>query len=146
MDKDEGLTIPEGFTPGPWGVVETFGQPLVSKLAASGIGWEGMIASVDAGDYARSRTEGLANAALIALSPQMAAEIRRQRAVIETLCGALDEALPEMGFRGSGENDTNIFYCEHCGASHEAYDDIEHAENCVIVRLRAALSTARGET
>ena len=46
------------------------GKGLVSKKSAPNQ-WDGMIATVDCGDYARSRTEGLANARLIAAAPEL---------------------------------------------------------------------------
>ena len=51
-------------TPGPWGMPDRAGSLISAGDVHSG--WTGMIASVDAGDYARSRREGIANAALIA--------------------------------------------------------------------------------
>lgn len=59
-------------TPGPWNVPD-FGHCPVLVSAGSAGSWDGMIASVDAGDYARSRDEGQANARLIAAAPDLLA-------------------------------------------------------------------------
>lgn len=56
-------------TPGPWAMPDS-GQGRISKVKANG-GWDGLIATADCGDYARSRSEGLANARLIAAAPEL---------------------------------------------------------------------------
>ena len=56
-------------TPGPWAMPDS-GQGRISKVGVNG-GWDGMIATADCGDYARSRSEGLANARLIAAAPDL---------------------------------------------------------------------------
>lgn len=56
-------------TPGPWAMPDS-GQGRISKVGVNG-GWDGMIATADCGDYARSRSEGLANARLIAAAPEL---------------------------------------------------------------------------
>ncbi len=65
-------------TPGPWAMPDS-GQGRISKVGANG-GWDGLIATADCGDYARSRDEGLANARLIAAAPDL----------LEALRGALE--------------------------------------------------------
>lgn len=57
------------YTPGPWGMPDS-GQGRISKVGANG-GWDGLIATADCGDYARSKSEGLANARLIAAAPEL---------------------------------------------------------------------------
>ena len=61
-------------TPGPWGVSDagtSRGSVMVS--AGSAGKWRGMIAQADAGNYARSQSEGVANAHLIAAAPDLLA-------------------------------------------------------------------------
>lgn len=68
-------------TPGPWGVPDQ-GRGVVSKGSTTG-GWEGLIATADCGDYARSRDEGLANARLIAAAPELLEACQRLLAHLE---------------------------------------------------------------
>ncbi len=56
-------------TPGPWAMPDSE-QGRISKVGVNG-GWDGMIATADCGDYARSRSEGFANARLIAAAPDL---------------------------------------------------------------------------
>ena len=56
-------------TPGPWAMPDS-GKGRISKVGANG-GWDGLIATADCGDYARSKSEGLANARLIAAAPDL---------------------------------------------------------------------------
>lgn len=56
-------------TPGPWAMPDS-GKGRISKVGANG-GWDGLIATADCGDYARSKSEGLANARLIAAAPEL---------------------------------------------------------------------------
>jgi hypothetical protein len=84
---------------------------LVSKVGKGGA-WDGMIAKVDCGDYARSRAEGLANAKLIADAPTLYSENVKLRARIAELEAALkpfadcgvwdgykDEEVFKLGFK-----------------------------------------------
>lgn len=73
-------------TPGPWGMPDS-GKGLVSKKTPHG--WDGMIASADCGGYARSRTEGLANARLIAAEPELLEALRKMDALMEMLWKAV---------------------------------------------------------
>lgn len=58
---------------------------LVSKCRTDGSGWDGMIANVDAGCYARSEAEGIANATLIAAAPDMFYALRETLLFIEAV-------------------------------------------------------------
>lgn len=58
---------------------------------------------------------------------------------------ALDALVSQSGWHGRGEREHEIFYCEMCGESHEAFDEIPHGPNCFVGRARAALKKARGE-
>lgn len=62
-------------TPGPWAMPDS-GQGRISKVGANG-GWDGLIATADCGDFARSRSEGLANALLIAAAPELLEALQR---------------------------------------------------------------------
>lgn len=58
-------------TPGPWGIPDVgtaTGRVMISQGGPHS-NWKGMIAEADAGGYARSQSEGLANAKLIAAAP-----------------------------------------------------------------------------
>lgn len=66
------------FTKGPWNLPDVGtarGSVLVSRGGPHS-DWKGMVCSVDAGNYAASAEEGLANAHLIAAAPEMYEAIR----------------------------------------------------------------------
>lgn len=89
-------------TPGPWAMPDS-GQGRISKVGANG-GWDGLIATADCGDYARSRDEGLANALLIAAAPDMLETLKRLREMCadfgaKTACDIADAAI----FKATGE-------------------------------------------
>ncbi|CAB4122389.1 hypothetical protein UFOVP37_8 [uncultured Caudovirales phage] len=82
-------------TPGPWAMPDS-GQGRISKVGANG-GWDGLIATADCGDYARSRSEGLANARLIAAAPELLEALKDMLDGHEDACtgygeGAADKA------------------------------------------------------
>ena len=82
-------------TPGPWAMPDS-GQGRISKVGVNG-GWDGMIATADCGDYARSRSEGLANARLIAAAPELLEALKDMLDGHEDACtgygeGAADKA------------------------------------------------------
>ena len=79
------MTLNKKHTPGPWGMPDS-GQGRISKVGVNG-GWDGMVATADCGDYARSRSEGLANARLIAATPDLLAALQ----------AIVDEAGPQFG-------------------------------------------------
>ncbi len=62
------------------------------------------------------------------------------------LVTALEKLIEQIGWRGSGADDREIFYCEFCKGSHIDGDLIEHNPKCPIYLARAALATAKGET
>jgi len=49
----------------------------------------------------------------------------------------LDEGL---GWHGSGQHDDEIYYCEHCGAEHEDYHNIEHDDDCMVLAFKVAFA------
>lgn len=65
------------LTPGPWGVPDEGTHEGRVRVSAGRPGeWNGMVADCDAGNYARSQSEGLANARLIAAAPDLLAAVR----------------------------------------------------------------------
>lgn len=65
------------WTEGEFGLPDV-GQPgWVSLKSKGGMGWNGMVARFDCGDYARSKKEGAANAQLFIASPLLAEVVRR---------------------------------------------------------------------
>ena len=60
------------------------GQGRISKVGTNG-GWDGLIATADCGDYARSRDEGLANARLIAAAPELLEALQNLSIVMREL-------------------------------------------------------------
>lgn len=58
-------------TPGPWSVTGKQFSGSVRVSAGSGSDLNGLVAICDAGDYARSKVEGAANARLIAAAPEL---------------------------------------------------------------------------
>lgn len=82
-------------TPGPWDLPNAaarHGSVLVS--ARRGDSWDGMIATCDAGDYARSAAEGLANARLIAAAPDLLASLSELTEVLPGLISQLPYGAP----------------------------------------------------
>lgn len=74
-------------TPGPWAMPDS-GQGRISKVGANG-GWDGLIATADCGDYARSREEGLANARLIAAAPNLLEALKTARSMLAICAGPI---------------------------------------------------------
>lgn len=70
-------------TPGPWAMPDS-GKGRISKVGANG-GWDGLIATADCGDYARSKSEGLANARLIAAAPDLLEALQNLSIVMQEL-------------------------------------------------------------
>ena len=58
---------------------------------------------------------------------------------------AMEKLLDQSGWRGSGENDREIYYCEHCKASNADCSKIEHTADCLITSALAALSPDKDE-
>ena len=93
-------------TPGPWGMPDS-GQGRISKVGANG-GWDGLIATADCGDYARSRSDGLANARLIAAAPDLLEALKDMLDGHEDACtgygeGAADKARAAIAKATGGE-------------------------------------------
>lgn len=99
-------------TPGPWGMPDR-AEGLVSAGDVHS-GWSGMIARVDAGDYARSRSEGIANAALIA----------HLRNLAPALVEVVKAAKEDLAARNTGDPDWSL--------AREA-----RANNALVAALRA---------
>jgi hypothetical protein len=61
----------------------------------------------------------------------------------DQLLATAKEILPEMGWHGSGPEDRDKYYCEHCKAAAQLTDeDIKHLPRCPVLRLRAAIALA----
>ena len=93
-------------TPGPWAMPDS-GQGRISKVGANG-GWDGLIATADCGDYARSKVEGLANARLIAAAPELLEALKDMLDNHEDACtgygeGAADKARAALAKATGGE-------------------------------------------
>ncbi len=50
----------------------------------------------------------------------------------------------DIGWRGNGRYDTDIFYCEHCGESGVESSDIRHAPVCIVTRLHTIIKELEG--
>ena len=55
----------------------------------------------------------------------------------------LEEINRAIGWKGNGYNDTKQFYCEHCDATHLDAAKIQHADNCLVTRVRKAIEDGR---
>ena len=44
-----------------------------------------------------------------------------------------------IGWHGVGERQEEQFYCEHCNATHLNYSKIQHSDNCIVTKVRAAI-------
>lgn len=64
----------------------------------------------------------------------------------DRLLAALEIVEPEIGWRGYGPRDQDIFYCEYCQAWHEDFLLIEHEATCSIPKIRAAIAQAESLT
>jgi len=51
--------------------------------------------------------------------------------------------LESIGWRGYGEL-SDHFYCEFCGASSLASDEVPHAEDCAVLAFRRAIAHEEG--
>jgi len=107
------------------------GQGRISKVGANG-GWDGLIANADCGDYARSRSEGLANARLIAAAPELLE-------ALNTLTDAIGD-----GFAISKDRESWSYECHIC----EGNLSEGHAADCplgkAIQTADAAIAKATG--
>src|SRR3954470_21764103 len=63
----------------------------------------------------------------------------------EQLLEALEVVTEQIGWRGDGEHATDIFYCEGCQESHSDYTKIAHLPECFVLKVRAAISAAKGK-
>ena len=52
----------------------------------------------------------------------------------------LEEINRGIGWKGVGDNDEEQFYCEHCQATHLDYTQIQHADNCLVTKVRGAIA------
>ena len=77
----------------------------------------------------------------------LARELGEARAQIAVLREALGRVLPNIGWRGSSDDDLDkdYFFCEFCAASAADSDDIPHHDQCMIAGLRAALSATSAD-
>lgn len=46
----------------------------------------------------------------------------------------------QIGWRGDGQNAIEDYYCEHCQATHEDGDLIDHTTDCLVRELDDALT------
>lgn len=105
-----------GHTPGPWNITDICRRPLLVSAGGPHGSWRGMVASIDAGDYARSQEEGIANARLIAAAPQL----------LEALQALL-------------ENHVQLVSCGDCGNWNVETEP-------AVIAARAAIAAATGNT
>jgi hypothetical protein len=73
-----------------------------------------------------------------------ARELESALPAIRELVTICKELSPQIGWRGYGENDDQIHYCEYCKQSHEDSELIPHLADCLVLKLRAALAKFEG--
>ena len=69
----------------------------------------------------------------------------RAIAAVPEMIEALEVMEKEAGWRGTGANSAEIFYCEYCKEAHEHWGRIPHTAACPITKVATALAKARGE-
>lgn len=83
------------------------------------------------------RTLPQSNGALVRHDAKIKAQ---QKELVE----ALEFANEQMGWLGTGPDNRNIFYCEHCKRSNLDYTLILHEDNCAVTKIRAILARVKG--
>lgn len=81
-------------------------------------------------------------------SERCADELRAAIPVVEAqqkeLVEVLEFANEQMGWLGTGPDNRNIFYCEHCKRSNLDYTLILHEDTCAVTKIRAILARVKG--
>jgi hypothetical protein len=69
--------------------------------------------------------------------------ITPREGIVKELVETLKFTNEQIGWKGSGPEDKDKYYCEHCaGSPQDDCLDIVHEDTCLVLKVRAALKKA----